>query len=292
MFSHGYDYVNVVCFSQSKPLCRTVVKNPLICKYTESEILGDFLGYVYTRGCFSGFINVSRFICFISDILQAFILKTYSNSNCLLTSIYPGCSSNDNDGGNESVSKTITARALFLVHFFAVPTSTTWNFLMRRRFEEASTRRRIFLSQSKLERGPQEFNSRELPFEVSRNKCENVWEKREFNNVYIPPPLSLLKHPIFMNSSILVLLQTGMIEGGKVGAGVFWESCKRTSRKTLDTPNTRTNLHVAANCPRVYIWESTYSWNIQPIYQKKSRFAWTGAASLGNDDVSIVHAHK
>ena len=109
---------------------------------------------------------------------------------------------------------------------------------MRRCFEEVNTRRRSFLSQSKLERGPQEFNSRQLPFEASRNKCENVWEKREFNNVSIPPPSSLLKHPIFMNSSILVLLQTRMIEGGNV-SGVFWESCNRTSRKILDTPNTR-----------------------------------------------------
>ena len=33
------------------------------CKYTESEILDNFSGYVYTRGYFSGFINVSRFIC-------------------------------------------------------------------------------------------------------------------------------------------------------------------------------------------------------------------------------------
>ena len=33
------------------------------CKYTESEILDNFSGYVYTRGYFSGFINVSRSIC-------------------------------------------------------------------------------------------------------------------------------------------------------------------------------------------------------------------------------------
>ena len=30
--------------------------------------------------------------------------------------------------------------------------------------------------------------------------------------------------------------------------------------------------------PRAYIKESTYSWNIQSVCQKKSRFAWTGAA--------------
>ena len=29
---------------------------------------------------------------------------------------------------------------------------------------------------------------------------------------------------------------------------------------------------------RAYIKESTYSWNIQSVCQKKSRFAWTGAA--------------
>ena len=29
---------------------------------------------------------------------------------------------------------------------------------------------------------------------------------------------------------------------------------------------------------RAYIEESTYSWNIQSVYQKKTRFAWTGTA--------------
>ena len=29
---------------------------------------------------------------------------------------------------------------------------------------------------------------------------------------------------------------------------------------------------------RAYIKESTYTWNIQSVYQKKSRCAWTGAA--------------
>ena len=41
---------------------------------------------------------------------------------------------------------------------------------------------------------------------------------------------------------------------------------------------------------RAYIKESTYSWNIQSVCQKKSRFAWTWGReeSVGNDDVSIV----
>ena len=40
---------------------------------------------------------------------------------------------------------------------------------------------------------------------------------------------------------------------------------------------------------RIYT-ECTYSQNIQFVYQKKSRFAQTGAASLGNDDVSSLNA--
>ena len=59
-------------------------------------------------------------------------------------------------------------------------TTMTWKCLISRFMEDVNKRRRIFLSLSKLECGPQEINSREiclhLAFSADWNKRDNVWK--------------------------------------------------------------------------------------------------------------------
>ena len=107
-----------------------------------------------------------------------------------------GSVSNDNgdgDGnGNENakkamglLSKTTILRVHRICGFCTLLcrhcTTTTWKCLISRFMEDVTKRRRMFLSFSKLECGPQEINSRKirlhLTFSADGNKRDNVWKK-------------------------------------------------------------------------------------------------------------------
>ena len=104
-----------------------------------------------------------------------------------------GVSNDNGDGdGNENakkamglLSKTTILHVHHICGFCTFPcrhcTTTTWKCLISRFMEDVTKRRRMFLSFSKLECGPQEINSRKirlhLTFSADGNKRDNVWKK-------------------------------------------------------------------------------------------------------------------
>ena len=105
------------------------------------------------------------------------------------TSATIGSFSNDDGDRNENGKKKkglINITTTLHVHhtFCTFPcrhcTTTTWKCLLSRFMENVNKRRRIFLSLSKLESGPQEINSKEIrphfTFSVNWNKRDKVWK--------------------------------------------------------------------------------------------------------------------
>ena len=128
--------------------------------------------------------------------------------------------SNDDGEGNENAKKAIgllsKTTTLHVNHTFLYISLLSLHdydvkYLISRFTGDVNKRRRIFLSLSKLECGPQEINSREirlhLSFSADWNKRDNVWKTRmPFKLTFsLPSPSSLLKLPnsyLFRTSSI------------------------------------------------------------------------------------------
>ena len=94
--------------------------------------------------------------------------------------------SSDDGNSNENVKKAIRLQSkkkttLHVHHSFCTflcrrCTTTTWKCVIFRFMEVVNKRRRIFLSLSKLECGPQEINSRELRLHLTFSA---TWNKRD-----------------------------------------------------------------------------------------------------------------
>ena len=97
--------------------------------------------------------------------------------------------SNDDSDGNENVKKatgllrkTTTLHVHHAFLYISLPSlpTTTWKCLIASFVEDVNKRRRIYLSLSKLECGPQEIDSREirqhLPFSANWNKRDKDWK--------------------------------------------------------------------------------------------------------------------
>ena len=94
---------------------------------------------------------------------------------------------------------------LFCTFLYRPCTATRWKclILIASFMEDVNERRRISISLSKLECGPQEISSREirlhLPFSANWNKRDKDWKKREFIlKLTFSLPLPMLKLPIMV----------------------------------------------------------------------------------------------
>ena len=96
---------------------------------------------------------------------------------------------------------------------------------------------------------------------------------------WIEVSLSFFSFPVFMYKYLFFFLQQ-ILKKWNTKCQEFFS----TSSKCLIPPqgfrpeDEIPRRHSKTSNPSVYYKESTYRWNIQSVCQKKSRFAWIGAA--------------